>query len=178
MMELGIYDNFKALCLRLRNANNGADEGSSQMDEIISAALAGGITGYVTNPMDLVKTKMMLNPGIYKGFAEAWRRTVQEGGMASLFNGAGARVSYIMPFCTFYLPVYEIIKRKLESRGPIGGSAKSIAVRGGALGAPRRMKQIKAAEEAKKDIVLTQGTGTRSPSSGHPLRSDRCFVSF
>jgi solute carrier family 25 S-adenosylmethionine transporter 26 len=161
MLELGIYDNCKALCLKLRNSakTGAADEGSSQMDEIISAALAGGITGYLTNPMDLVKTKMMLNPGTYKGFADAWRKTVQEGGMASLFNGASARVSYIMPFCTFYLPVYEVIKRKLESCGRIGGSAKSkIAVRGGALGAPRRRTSMR--------------------SSSHPLRGDRCFVSF
>jgi solute carrier family 25 S-adenosylmethionine transporter 26 len=160
MLELGIYDNVKALCTRLRNANNGGDgdgSNSSQVDEIVSAALAGGITGYLTNPMDLVKTKMMLSPDVYRGFADAWRKTVQEGGLASLFNGAGARVGYIMPFCTFYLPVYEIIKRKLESCGPIGGSAKNkISVRGGAMGgAPRRRKR-----------------------SAHPLRDNRCFVSF
>lgn len=160
MLELGIYDNVKALCVKLRNAKNGGDEegGSSQMDEIVSAALAGGITGYLTNPMDLVKTKMMLSPDVYKGFADAWRKTVQEGGLASLFNGAGARVGYIMPFCTFYLPVYEIIKRKLETCGPIGGrNAKDkMAVRGGAMSdAPRRRMR-----------------------SGHPLRGDRCFISF
>lgn len=114
--------------------------------------------------MDLVKTKMMLSAGAYKGFADAWRKTVQEGGLSALFNGAGARVGYIMPFCTFYLPVYEIIKRKLETCGPIGGgNAKNkMAVRGGAMSsapgsAPRRR---------------------RIWSSAHPLRGDRCFVSF
>lgn len=166
MLELGIYDNVKALCVKLRNAkNDGADEsGSTQMDEIVSAALAGGITGYLTNPMDLVKTKMMLSPDVYRGFADAWRKTVQEGGLlGALFNGAGARVGYIMPFCTFYLPVYEIIKRKLETCGPIGGAkAKDkMAVRGGAMhmsSAPRRRRRMR--------------------SSAHPLRSDRCFVRF
>ena len=164
MLELGIYDNVKALCLKLRKARSGEEDCTpTQADEIIAAAISGGITGYLTNPLDLVKTKLMVNADLYKGFFDAWRKTVQEGGIASLFNGAGARVSYIMPFCTFYLPVYEIFKRKLETCAPFGGSRhQGVApIRGG----------------AQVPVVRARSSKT-SVRSEHPLRGDRCFVSF
>eukprot|EP00584_Thalassiosira_punctigera_P008949 CAMPEP_0172545178 /NCGR_PEP_ID=MMETSP1067-20121228/15165_1 /TAXON_ID=265564 ORGANISM="Thalassiosira punctigera, Strain Tpunct2005C2" /NCGR_SAMPLE_ID=MMETSP1067 /ASSEMBLY_ACC=CAM_ASM_000444 /LENGTH=399 /DNA_ID=CAMNT_0013331877 /DNA_START=91 /DNA_END=1290 /DNA_ORIENTATION=- len=173
MMELGLYDNIKALCVRVRNNLKDGEEGSagsSQLDEIIAAAIAGGVTGYLTNPMDLVKTKMMLNPSAFAGFGDAWRRTMREGGIAGLFAGAGARVSYIMPFCTFYLPVYEIIKRKLETVSLGGGAV--LEVRGGA--------QARSERGRRRQIASIRGGGQESVRAEHrhPLRGDRCFVSF
>lgn len=128
ILELGLYDNIKAFAIKMKKSKaQPGDESNeaSQKDEIIAAAIAGAITGYLTTPPDFIKTKLMLYPEQYSNIADATRKCIQEGGIASLFNGAGARVSYIMPFCTFYLPVYEIIKRKLEVIGIVGDSNKS-----------------------------------------------------
>eukprot|EP00568_Trieres_chinensis_P006852 CAMPEP_0183299012 /NCGR_PEP_ID=MMETSP0160_2-20130417/5850_1 /TAXON_ID=2839 ORGANISM="Odontella Sinensis, Strain Grunow 1884" /NCGR_SAMPLE_ID=MMETSP0160_2 /ASSEMBLY_ACC=CAM_ASM_000250 /LENGTH=380 /DNA_ID=CAMNT_0025461153 /DNA_START=59 /DNA_END=1198 /DNA_ORIENTATION=- len=127
-LELGIYDNVKNFFLKRRC--NGEGE-VTQTEEILAAGISGGITGYVTNPLDLIKTKLMVDGGAYGGFVDAFRKTMADGGLGALFHGGGARVGYILPFCAIYLPVYEIIKRKMERSEP---KAKKLAAdaRGGA----------------------------------------------
>ena len=39
--------------------------------------------------------------------------TYKAGGLDALFVGVAARVSWILPFTAFYLPVYDMTKRKL-----------------------------------------------------------------
>ena len=43
MMELGLYDLVKSKC----------------SNELLSAALVGGFIGYVTNPLDIVRTRLV-----------------------------------------------------------------------------------------------------------------------
>jgi hypothetical protein len=55
MLELGLYENFKAAFRYFRKTSD-----LSQRDELIAAALTGGITALLTTPLDLVKTKLMV----------------------------------------------------------------------------------------------------------------------
>jgi hypothetical protein len=46
-------------------------------EELGAAAVTGGIVGFVTNPLDLVKTRLMTAVSAHRwGGASAWRRTV------------------------------------------------------------------------------------------------------
>lgn len=139
MFELGLYDNFKSLYLKIKNRDTQPGENIkiTQMDEIIAAAITGGITGYLSNPLDMIKTKLMVDGQLYSGFFDCVRKTVQTGGVSSLFNGGAARVAWLMPFTAIYLPIYDIFKRRLEARkssSPIvqASSERSINVKGGA----------------------------------------------
>lgn len=115
MFELGIYDNLKSLYLKVKNRNSapGEERPITQIDEILAAAISGGITGYATSPFDTIKTKLMVDTG-YHGFFDCVAKTVAESGVGSLFNGSIARVAWLMPFTAIYLPVYEALKRKMQ----------------------------------------------------------------
>jgi len=130
MLELGIYDNLKALYLKFKNKNSTSKEQRplSQLDTIIIAGITGGISGYCTTPFDTVKTKLMVDTG-YNGFFDCVAKTAKNSGVGSLFNGGLARVAWLMPFTAIYLPVYELLKNKFQTLplSPVG-------VRGGGVG--------------------------------------------
>jgi len=135
MMELGIYDNLKSMYIKWKTRNSGDGSGEyklTQWDEIIAAAITGGIIGYATAPLDNIKTKLMVDVG-YNGFFDCVSKTVSTGGISALFNGGGARVAWLMPFTAIYLPIYEIIKRKLSETS---SANKAINVKGGAQVTP------------------------------------------
>lgn len=128
MLELGVYDNFKSMYMKFKNRTE-----STKWDELLAAAVSGGITGLLTAPLDNIKTKLTVEVG-YKGFFDCLSKTVQSGGMSALFSGSVARVAWLMPFTAIYLPVYEIIKRRMELI-PVAPAASSLspvmAVKGG-----------------------------------------------
>jgi len=128
MMELGIYDNFKSFYLKLKNRTE-----SNQWDELLAAAISGGVCGVMTAPLDNIKTKLMVDVG-YTGFFDCMSKTVQTGGMSALFAGSAARVAWLMPFTAIYLPLYEIIKRRMEIIPVI--SSSPLAMKGGHMNAP------------------------------------------
>jgi len=115
MFELGIYDNLKAMYLKVKNRNSAPGEVRpiTQIDEILAAAISGGVTGYATAPFDTIKTKLMVDTG-YSGFFDCAAKTVAESGVGSLFNGSIARVAWLMPFTAIYLPIYELLKRRMQ----------------------------------------------------------------
>mmetsp|Transcript_26738 Transcript_26738/g.35129 ORF Transcript_26738/g.35129 Transcript_26738/m.35129 type:complete len:349 (-) Transcript_26738:198-1244(-) len=110
MLELGLYDNFKTLFMKAQGHSF-----PSQKDELYSAALTGGIAGYVTNPLDIIKTKLMTQQiGQAKtGFMQAANSILETEGVPGLFKGSIARVTWLTPFTIIYLPLYEATKRVL-----------------------------------------------------------------
>lgn len=131
MLELGIYDNLKFFYLKVKNKNAapGEERPITQFDQIVAAAISGGITGYATSPFDTIKTKLMVDTG-YNGFLDCVAKTVKDSGVGSLFNGSLARVAWLMPFTAIYLPVYEALKRKMQLVS-IEASNSSLGVSGG-----------------------------------------------
>eukprot|EP00587_Corethron_hystrix_P000283 CAMPEP_0113298122 /NCGR_PEP_ID=MMETSP0010_2-20120614/697_1 /TAXON_ID=216773 ORGANISM="Corethron hystrix, Strain 308" /NCGR_SAMPLE_ID=MMETSP0010_2 /ASSEMBLY_ACC=CAM_ASM_000155 /LENGTH=373 /DNA_ID=CAMNT_0000151121 /DNA_START=155 /DNA_END=1276 /DNA_ORIENTATION=+ /assembly_acc=CAM_ASM_000155 len=114
MLELGLYENFKRIYLKIKRGGQGKEAELSQFDEIVAAAVTGGITGYITNPLDTIKTKLMTDTALYNGFGDCFWKTVKENGWVSLFQGGAARVAWLMPFTAIYLPVYDYFKRTVE----------------------------------------------------------------
>jgi len=173
MMELGIYDNIKRTYLKFKKARSeGQKVKITQFDEILAAAVAGGITGYLTNPLDTMKTKLMVNPELYNGFVDCVRKNVAQDGMGALFAGAAARVAWIMPFTAMYLPIYEIVKRRLEILpAPTLFPVKSPAVKG---------KALKVKGGSQKSIIFLRNPSRKSIP--HPrtyrLQRSESFVSF
>lgn len=113
MLELGLYENIKSAIQRFNQKNKNSNS-LSQADELVAAAVTGGVTGFVTTPLDVIKTKLMLQEGgAAIGVMGTLMDTYKTGGMDSLFVGVAARVSWILPFTAFYLPVYDTMKRRL-----------------------------------------------------------------
>eukprot|EP01035_Chromulina_nebulosa_P024628 gene24628-32073_t len=129
ILELGLYENIKTL-IRKYNLNKSEDK--------TAAAITGGFTAFVTTPLDLVKTKLMIQSasgGLYSGFFDAFSShsffsslfviptyntsigllysIYADGGVKALFVGSFARVTWLLPFTTIYLGMYEYSKRFL-----------------------------------------------------------------
>jgi len=110
MIELGMYDALKTMFMKLQGT-----EKSSQGNELLAAALTGGFAGFSTNPLDLIKTRMMTAKigEAAPGFFRVGSDILKAEGATGLFKGAVARVSWLVPFTVIYLPLYETTKRTL-----------------------------------------------------------------
>jgi len=199
MLELGIYDNLKSLYLNLKhkrrrpNSESGERQGITQMDEIVAAAITGGIAGYLTSPLDNIKTKLMLqatDAQMYSGFMDCARQMIRANGVASLFQGAAARVAWLVPFTAIYLPVYEIMKRTLQTTNVMdsagGSSDAALKVKGGSIDGhtpffrEQKQKQKDSARWFHPALGTTAGKRSRviTRTRRNRLDLDECFVSF
>lgn len=120
MLELGIYENLKGFLRQLREKGKASSTDSSVAnDELLAAAITGGVSAFITTPLDLVKTKLMMQTGAdvaYRGVWDVITQLYSQGGLNGLFVGSAARVAWLLPFTTIYLGVYEKIKRSLKAR--------------------------------------------------------------
>mmetsp|Transcript_106896 Transcript_106896/g.300563 ORF Transcript_106896/g.300563 Transcript_106896/m.300563 type:complete len:342 (+) Transcript_106896:1-1026(+) len=111
MLELGVYENVKMLIRRFRER-----EALNGMEEAFAAAVTGGLAAFLTTPLDLIKTKLMLQGttgGQYSGIFDAVGSIYQRSGLDGLFVGSTARVTWLVPFTIIYLGVYEASKRSM-----------------------------------------------------------------
>ena len=109
ILELGLYENIKTALVKAQKKKE-----VGQSDEILAAAITGAFTGWITTPLDVVKTRLMLaEAGASSGLLATFAETYKTGGIDAFFVGVSARVSWILPFTAFYLPVYEMTKRGL-----------------------------------------------------------------
>lgn len=54
---------------------------------LLYGTVAGAVGCLVANPVDLVKTRMMNNPEVYKGIIHTIKKTYRQGGLTSFYNG-------------------------------------------------------------------------------------------
>lgn len=115
MLELGVYENVKNF---IKTLKEGSSSGLTQKDELLAAAFTGGVAAFLTTPLDVIKTKLMMQAGTggqYKGVLDAFSSIYQADGLGPLFAGASARVTWLIPFTTIYLGIYELTKRGMLS---------------------------------------------------------------
>ncbi|MED6193281.1 S-adenosylmethionine carrier 1, chloroplastic/mitochondrial [Stylosanthes scabra] len=83
-------------------------------------AFAGAITGAVTTPLDVVKTRLMVqgSQNHYKGIYDCVSTIVKEEGTHALFKGMGPRVLWIGIGGSIFFGVLEKTKQILAQRHP------------------------------------------------------------
>ena len=116
MLELGLYEQFKASILRnsMQERTGTKPPILEAWQEIAAAAATGGVTALATTPIDVIKTKLMVDN--YDGFLDCLLLTVSHHGSPALFAGVYARIGWIVPFTAIYLPTYDFLKRRLLLR--------------------------------------------------------------
>jgi solute carrier family 25 (mitochondrial S-adenosylmethionine transporter), member 26 len=115
MMELGLYDSIKSsdlLSQVKKDSSITSTLQSSIAQEISAAVITGAVAGFLTTPLDTIKTKLMVDGA--DGFFNCMEQTVHDHGMLSLFAGAAARVTWLVPFSAIYLPLFDAIQRRLS----------------------------------------------------------------
>lgn len=108
MLELGVYE-------LVKKAIKDMDDKDSTLREIGAASITGATAAFLTTPMDTIKTKLMISKEV-TNYWECVMNTVDSHGLAGLFCGMEARISWILPFVCIYLPLYDKLKRTLVQR--------------------------------------------------------------
>jgi len=84
---------------------------------MIAGAVAGGVGSFLTNPMDVVKTRIQTDPTVYKGILDCARRTLSEEGVGAFGRGCGARLCHKIPANGLFFINYEFFRRVLGVEG-------------------------------------------------------------
>ncbi|KAG6775484.1 hypothetical protein POTOM_018940 [Populus tomentosa] len=84
-------------------------------------AFAGALTGAITTPLDVIKTRLMVQGSAnqYKGIVDCVSTVVREEGPTALLKGIGPRVLWIGIGGSIFFGVLERTKRLLAQRRPI-----------------------------------------------------------
>ena len=78
-------------------------------------SVAGGITGFLTNPLDVLKTRRMTGSLAQSSRSVTLRAVVEEEGIRSLFAGAGARVAWLSLGGAIFFGAFEAVRGQLHA---------------------------------------------------------------
>ena len=105
-------------CLREHWVNKNRDESEeavSPWKDMTAGAIAGGIGSYLTNPLDVIKTRLQTNPEVYNGAIwECATATYQEGGPMAFLRGSIPRLMHKIPANGAFFVFYELFRRLLD----------------------------------------------------------------
>lgn len=77
----------------------------------ICGSMAGGVSAAVTTPLDVVKTRLMVTTGKYKGIVDGLAKIGREEGMKGLFAGVVPRVIWISLGGAVFFGAYEAARK-------------------------------------------------------------------
>jgi hypothetical protein len=121
-LNLLFYERLKAIATtnhleRIGSTVGGGSQPHQQAVELPSVelvtigAVSQGLAGFLTNPVDVLKTRVQT--GAATGVAAALASVRRAGGPGGLMRGAGMRVVWVAPQGCVYYPTYEAVQRLL-----------------------------------------------------------------
>jgi solute carrier family 25 S-adenosylmethionine transporter 26 len=94
----------------------------STLIDAFAGAIAGGIGSFVTNPMDVLKTRLQTSPELYGGSISAcFAATWSEGGPEAFLRGSVPRLLHKVPANGFFFLFYEFFRSILMVEGASAG---------------------------------------------------------
>lgn len=98
--------------------DNWVNQGEPEIwKDMVAGAIAGGIGSYLTNPMDVVKTRLQIYPEVYNGNVWACAvSTFEEGGAMAFLRGSIPRLLHKVPANGCFFVFYEFFRRCLHAQ--------------------------------------------------------------
>lgn len=89
-------------------------------ENAVIGAFAGALTGAITTPLDVIKTRLMVQGSAnqYKGIVDCVQTIIKEEGPSAFLKGIGPRVLWIGIGGSIFFGVLESTKRFLAERRP------------------------------------------------------------
>mmetsp|Transcript_29000 Transcript_29000/g.78485 ORF Transcript_29000/g.78485 Transcript_29000/m.78485 type:complete len:402 (+) Transcript_29000:145-1350(+) len=83
--------------------------------DLLVGGLSGGLGSYVTNPMDVIKTRLQTDSQLYSGSIRTCAMmTLEEGGPAAFLRGSVPRLLHKVPANSFFFLFYEFFRSVLR----------------------------------------------------------------
>jgi len=92
------------------NANQSKGKGGGIGQDMISGAIAGGVSTFLTTPMDVLKTRLMAGRQSYGSVNNALAALLKEEGMVALFSGWQSRLLHKIPANGLFFVAYEFFR--------------------------------------------------------------------
>eukprot|EP01041_Mallomonas_annulata_P012384 gene12384-26051_t len=90
----------------------------SRLNDIACGSLAGGVSSFLTNPMDVVKTRMMTTSR-YASIPDAVGKIASEEGLNAFFSGCTLRLLHKIPANGLFFLCYETFRDMLGVERPV-----------------------------------------------------------
>ena len=95
--------------------------------DMLAGAIAGGIGSYVTNPLDVLKTRLQTDSSKYHGsIITCATDTWQEGGGMAFLRGSVPRLLHKVPANGAFFLFYEFFRRVLHVDGTAHTSSSNV----------------------------------------------------
>lgn len=103
----------------LKRSHPWRGDGSVGRQSLVGAAcggLAGGLAGFVTTPLDVAKTKIMLSPkdAGRRGVLQTMAALHAQGGVRALFRGSGLRTAHVGTSCALSFGAFQCAQLLLD----------------------------------------------------------------
>lgn len=87
--------------------------------DVVAGAVAGGLGSYITNPLDVIKTRLQIDGGVEfsGGVIDCARRTWTEEGPGAFLKGSVPRLIHKVPANAIFFFSYELFRRALRAEG-------------------------------------------------------------
>ncbi|KAM7277002.1 hypothetical protein ACFE04_018868 [Oxalis oulophora] len=116
-LRLGLYDPTKQACDRLFGSTN-------MLVKIASGAFSGATATALTNPVEVIKVRLQMNPNMGGGPIGEMRKIVSEEGVRALWKGVGPAMARAGALTASQLATYDETKRVNSST--IAGAMSTI----------------------------------------------------
>jgi Mitochondrial carrier protein len=125
IVTLLVYESLQSYTAAQRQRTAGTDNGSTTttaatsviksttLQNMVIGAIAGGIGTLATNPMDVVKTRMMTSPHLYAGALDVAVKTLQREGPLAFLRGATPRLLHKIPANGLFFAAFELFRALL-----------------------------------------------------------------
>lgn len=105
IIQFPLYEYLK----RVRAEQQGLPE-VAPLEGAVCGSIAGGVAAGLTTPLDVIKTRLMLNKTPI-GISTLVKNIISEDGYKAFWKGIGPRVMWISAGGAIFLGVYELVKK-------------------------------------------------------------------
>ncbi|PIA44581.1 hypothetical protein AQUCO_01700285v1 [Aquilegia coerulea] len=111
-LRIGLYEPSKSVCEQAFGSSN-------VLLKVASGAFSGAVATALTNPMEVIKVRLQMNPNSGRGAIREMQKISSQEGMKALWKGVGAAMTRAAALTASQMATYDESKRALLRLTPL-----------------------------------------------------------